>query len=104
MSQEQPGIDPARVLGRHPSETLFRRALPAGRKLRVGVVGAGVAGLRTADILSHHDVEVTIIEARDRVGGRVSFFACHIPNDPCWITHAPVQVGQKKIGGHFVDL
>jgi NADPH-dependent glutamate synthase beta subunit-like oxidoreductase len=38
----------------------------------VGIVGAGVAGLRCADILLQHGVKVTILEARNRVGGRVS--------------------------------
>ncbi|KAH8432352.1 uncharacterized protein LDX57_009991 [Aspergillus melleus] len=37
----------------------------------VGIVGAGFAGLRCADILLAHGLEVTILEARDRIGGRV---------------------------------
>jgi NADPH-dependent glutamate synthase beta subunit-like oxidoreductase len=40
----------------------------------VGIVGAGVAGLRCADVLLQHGVKVTILEARDRLGGRVSDF------------------------------
>ena len=47
--------------------------MPVGRKLRVCVVGAGVAGLRAAGILNRQGIEVTLMEARDRVGGRVSF-------------------------------
>jgi phytoene dehydrogenase-like protein len=34
-------------------------------------VGAGVAGLRCADVLLQHGAKVTIMEGRDRVGGRV---------------------------------
>lgn len=39
--------------------------------LRVIVVGAGFAGLACADRLVHLGHEVTVLEARDRVGGRV---------------------------------
>lgn len=49
------------------------RLLPKGRVPHVCVVGAGFAGLRTADILSQRGLKVTIIEARDRIGGRVSW-------------------------------
>jgi monoamine oxidase len=38
---------------------------------RVVVVGAGFAGLATADRLAAGGAEVTVFEARDRVGGRV---------------------------------
>ena len=45
---------------------------PSSRRTNhVGIVGAGVAGLRCADVLLRHGVRVTILEARDRVGGRV---------------------------------
>ena len=50
---------------------MFRRTLTAGRNLRVCIVGAGVTGLRAADILSRHGAQVTIFEARKRIGGRV---------------------------------
>ncbi|KAJ3816504.1 hypothetical protein F5880DRAFT_1494228 [Lentinula raphanica] len=38
----------------------------------VCIVGAGVSGLRCADILLSRGFQVTILEARDRIGGRVS--------------------------------
>src|SRR5262245_160212 len=41
------------------------------RMKRVGVIGAGFAGLAAADALRTGGAEVTVFEARDRVGGRV---------------------------------
>lgn len=41
------------------------------RKPHVAVVGAGLAGLRCADLLIQHGSRVTVFEARDRLGGRV---------------------------------
>src|SRR5258707_13388121 len=38
---------------------------------RVIVVGAGVAGLMAAKSLQSHGRAVTVIDARDRIGGRV---------------------------------
>jgi hypothetical protein len=60
---------------------MIRRA--AGKIPRVCVVGAGVAGLRCADLLLQKGVKVTILEARNRVGGRLC---------------------QSKALGHTVDL
>jgi monoamine oxidase len=39
--------------------------------MRVIVIGAGLAGLTAADALTHEGIEVTVLEATDRVGGRV---------------------------------
>jgi alanine dehydrogenase len=52
---------------------MLRRVLSSGRKPHVCVVGAGFAGLRCADVLLQKGMKVTILEARDRVGGRVNF-------------------------------
>jgi monoamine oxidase len=39
--------------------------------VRIAVIGAGLAGLAAADALRREGVEVVVLEARDRVGGRV---------------------------------
>jgi monoamine oxidase len=43
----------------------------AGPTERVVVVGAGIAGLTVANALAHGGVECVVVEARDRVGGRL---------------------------------
>jgi len=43
-------------------------------KAHVGIVGAGTSGLRCADILLQNGFQVTILEARDRIGGKVCYF------------------------------
>ncbi|KAI1104768.1 FAD/NAD(P)-binding domain-containing protein [Jackrogersella minutella] len=48
-----------------------RRARSSGRKPHVGVIGAGLSGLRCTDILLQHGFEVTLVEGRNRLGGRV---------------------------------
>ena len=40
-------------------------------QLDVAIVGGGLAGLRCADLLVARGVDVVVLEARDRVGGRV---------------------------------
>lgn len=52
-----------------------------GKVPHVCIVGAGVAGLRCADMLLQHGVKVTILEGRDRVGGRVRMEE-HTPMKP----------------------
>lgn len=37
------------------------------------IIGAGLAGLRCAEILASGGAKVTILEGRDRIGGRVSY-------------------------------
>ncbi|KAL4810355.1 hypothetical protein BDV18DRAFT_130827 [Aspergillus unguis] len=53
------------------------------KRANIAIVGAGLSGLRCADILIQNGAQVTIFEARDRVGGRVH---------------------QSKVGEHLVDM
>lgn len=44
---------------------------PQANKGHIGIVGAGLAGLRCADVLLQDGFQVTILEGRDRLGGRL---------------------------------
>lgn len=50
-------------------DTMLAKAV---RPPRVCVVGAGISGLRCADVLVRSGAQVTVMEARNRIGGRVS--------------------------------
>lgn len=85
-----------------------------GRGKRVAVIGAGFAGLACAYELMQAGYDVTVIEARDRVGGRVLSFAGKnefVPgkvvegggeligsNHPCWVHYA------SKFELEFIDV
>ncbi len=83
-------------------ETMLRRTFRKGTKPHVCIVGAGFAGLRCADILSQHDIQVTVIEARNRIGGRVSYSRQKKKFGE--ITLTLFQLYQAKVGGHLIDL
>ncbi|MFV1874261.1 FAD-dependent oxidoreductase [Nioella sp.] len=56
----------------------------------IAVIGAGVAGLRAAQMLADLDYDVTVYEARDRIGGRL------------WTDHSlgvPLDLGASWIHG-----
>jgi len=69
--EDRPGVARSPATSQSSSD-MIRRTLAQGQKLRVCIVGAGVAGLRAADVLLQHGAHITIYEGRDRVGGRVS--------------------------------
>jgi hypothetical protein len=60
---------------------------------KICIVGAGIAGLRCADILLQHGFKVTVLEARGRIGGRAhqaSLKSGHL-----------VDLGRKSFGAIF---
>jgi monoamine oxidase len=61
------------------------------------VVGAGAAGLATAHDLSRAGCEVLVIEARERIGGRV--FTLNDPKFP-----APIELGAEFVHGKSPTL
>lgn len=78
---------------------------------RVVVIGAGMSGLAAAYELSRAGYDVTVVEARNRVGGRVVSFKDLVPgknvegggeligsNHPAWVGYA------KQFGLKFIDV
>jgi monoamine oxidase len=57
---------------------------------RVAVIGAGVAGAEAARLLKHNGYDVVVVEARDRVGGRVQ-----TTTSKDWPT--PVELGAWRV-------
>lgn len=98
MHPRQPFPDPSFSRDRRGFlKTLAAGALPllggglraSAQGTRVAVVGAGMAGLAAVDRLSKAGVETVLIEARDRIGGRVWTAAPGIDLGASWI-HGPV--------------
>lgn len=86
-------------------------ALPQGSSGRVVVIGAGFSGLAAAYELGRAGYDVTVVEARNRVGGRVISFSDLVPgrhiegggeligsNHPAWVGYA------KQFGLEFLDV
>ena len=55
-------------------------------------MGAGAAGLAAAEVLSKNDESVVIVEARDRIGGRIL-----TQHDPTF--GMPIELGAEFIHG-----
>lgn len=63
--------NPATVHGAHNSGKKAAQAAVAAGRQRVVVVGAGIAGLAAAQQLTEDGVEVVVVEAQGRIGGRI---------------------------------
>lgn len=59
------------------------------QQARVIVIGAGIAGLGAAQFLRQNDVDVIVLEARDRIGGRIwtnrNHFGVPVDYGAAWI-------------------
>lgn len=82
---------PATTQGAYGSgRSAARRLLDVRDPASVIVIGAGMAGSAAARLLADEGVDVTVLEARDRVGGRIHA-------DRSW--GAPVEMGAAWIHG-----
>ena len=59
------------VLNASSTPVICTHSAPQHDPPHICVVGAGIAGLRCAAVLHENGIRVTILEARDRMGGRV---------------------------------
>ena len=68
---------------------------------RVAVIGAGISGLAAAHILANQGTCVTVLEARDRIGGRIRTdrgLGAAVDVGATWI-HGPAGNPIKKLAG-----
>ena len=77
-----------------------RRHLSACHTSHICIIGAGLAGLRCAEVLIELDMRVTILEARDRIGGRVSLLRSHNPILSLTLS----QISQVELSGRSIDM
>lgn len=64
----------------------------------VVILGAGIAGLAAAKVLTKEGLKVVVLEARDRVGGRI-----HTITPPLGATSYPIDLGASYLHGCCSD-
>lgn len=74
----------------------------SGRSARVIVVGAGISGLSTARALTRAGVPTTVLEARDRVGGKMH--TVQVGVDPVDLGAHWIGPGQRRIAALAHEL
>jgi len=77
------------------SAAVHARTARAQNEAKVLVIGAGISGLETALLLQEQGVDAQVIEARNRVGGRVLSLD-HIPGSP--------EAGANTMGAGYARL
>jgi len=69
------------------------------------VIGGGISGIAAARVLSNSSFEVTVLESRDRIGGRVHTdysFGCPIDMGASWLASLKLINVNKDILGRFL--
>lgn len=69
----------------------------AERGVDVAIIGAGVAGLTLASLLEDAGLTIVLLEARDRIGGRI-----HTVHDP--LSPVPIELGTEFVHGRPPEL
>ncbi|OBT79526.1 hypothetical protein VF21_01313 [Pseudogymnoascus sp. 05NY08] len=67
----------------------------------IGIIGAGISGLRAADVLIQKGFKVTILEARDRIGGRIcqsDKLGYRVDTGPNWIASCSISTSLHATG------
>jgi len=97
-----------RTLGVGGAALIVPGRLPAGSDTDIVVVGAGAAGLAAARTLASHGLDVRVLEAADRPGGRAyterETFGIPFDHGASWITSAHDNPHMPLAGHHGFDL
>ena len=73
------------------------KPVPDHAKADVIIIGAGASGISAATALANAGLSITLLEARDRIGGRI----CTL-QDP--ELHAPIELGAEFIHGRPPEI